>query len=321
LTFIAANAAFRSGNIERARNLAQTWSDSINAWESSLGPLDRTRYQYYQLAGHVNYEVGLPVEALKAYAKALDYAPTPYRKAFLWMSMAQVERELGLGDQSWEHGVAAVEAWLASPYPQTAGSWIAWLSLEARTPEKRRQIESLEAKRQEAGGVEINRVSRAMTELYRLLADLHYGADPAGLVPRLDAIIDDLEKAGSWPNLVTLLATRAVVAGRLSDRNIMDQTIAKARELISTKLAADARPPAQFFLESAHALALRDVGAYDEAFHTLFERALEARGKYPGGVGPEEQTALEALYYLGALAGYDPGTIERRVRSTMTATA
>jgi len=235
--------------------------------------------------------------------------------------MAQVERELGLADQSWEHGIAAVEAWLASPYPQTAGSWIAWLSLEARTPEKRRQIESLEARCDEAGGVEINRVSRAMTELYRLLADLHYGADPAGLVPRLDAIIVDLEKAGSWPNLVTLLATRAVVAGRLSDRNIMDQTIAKARELIMTKLAVDARPPAQFFLESAHALALRDVGAYDEAFHTLFERALEARGKYPGGVGPEEQTALEALYYLGALAGYDPGTIERRVRLTMTATA
>jgi tetratricopeptide (TPR) repeat protein len=321
LMFIASNTAFRSGNVEKARVLAENWSRLINKWEKALGPLDRVRYQYYQLSGHINYDVGLPSEALKAYTLALTYAPTSYRKAFLWMSMAQVERELGLFDESWEHGIAAVEAWLQSPYPQTAGTWIEWLSLEARTSDKRSLIELLRERSKHAGGVEINRVSGAMTELYRILADLRYGADPSKLAPRLDSIICDLESAESWPNLVTLLATRAVLAGRINDRETMNMSIEKARGIISTKLTADSRPPAEFFLESAHALALRDVGAYDEAFTTLFERAMEARAKYPGGVGPNEQSTLEALYYLGALAGHDPAGIEKRVRATLSETA
>jgi hypothetical protein len=317
LMFIATHATYRSGDIEQGRILAEEWSNLINSWEITLGQMDRTRYQYYQLAGNLCYEVGLMSDALRAYSMALDYAPTPYRKAFLWMSMAQVERETGLSDESWEHAVDAIDAWLQSPYPQTAGTWIEWLSLEAGTDEKHAAIDTFRIRKDTAGGVEINRVNRAMTELYHLLADLHRGADPATLVHRLDPLVEELERAGSWPNLVTILATGAVIAGRLGDRETVDSTIERAREIISSKLAPDARPPVEFFLESAHALALRDVGEYDDAFNTMFERALEARTKYPGAVGPEEQTAIEALYYLGALAGHDPVKIEKRVRATL----
>ena len=317
LMFLASDAAYRSGDIRKAQELVEGWSEFITLWETVLGPLGRARYQYYQLVGHLSYDVGLPEEALRGYEKALEYAPTPYRSAFLWISMARVERELGLTEKSWRHAVDAIEAWLESPYPQTADTWIEWLSLDADSSDRKAVIGQLRRRKEAAGGLETNRVARAMTSLYRLLGDLHAGASPVQLAPLLDPIIAELEKAGSWPNMVTLLATRAVIAGRMGERDKMDKAIGDARNLISSKLAPDARPPAEFFVESAHALALRDVGAYDEAFHTLFERALEARAKYPGGVGPEERTAFEAVYYLGALAGHDPATIERRVKEVL----
>ena len=93
----------------------------------------------------------------------------------------------------------------------------------------------------------------------------------------LDNLIVELEKAGTWPNLVTILATKAVVAGRLNDRELMDESIDRARSLVNEKLDDDSRPPAEFLLESAH-----------------------------------------ALYYLGALAGHDPETIERKIRDTIS---
>jgi len=318
LTSMAATAAFRAGDVNLARELVDDWADTITAWEGVLGPLPRQRYQYYQLVGYLDYEVGLYEQALAAYSKALEYSPTPYRSAFLWLSQAQIERVLGQHDpQSWKHASDAIWALLASPYPQTAATWIEWLALDSDTPEKAAEIENMRSELEKAGGVEINRVTRAMTELYRLLAKLHRFADPEEIARTLNGLIDELEKAGSWPNLVTLLATRAVVAGRLNDRESMDEAIGKARAVMASRLDVDSRPPAEFLLESAHALALRDVGAYDEAFSALFERALEARRKYPGAYGPDERTAVEALYYLGALAGNDPDTIEKRIRDTI----
>lgn len=317
LTFLAASAAFRGGDTDGARRIAEAWAEKIDKWEESLGGLPRQRYQYYQLVGHLDYEVGLYEPALEAYEKALEYAPTPFRKAFLWLSEAQIERYMGRTKESWEHASSAIDAILESPYPQTAALWIEWLALDADTSDKRAEIESMRRRLESAGGVEINRVTRAMTELYRLLARLRTTDDPSGLALTLDNLIDMLEEAGSWPNLVTILATRAVVSGRLNDRQSMDDAISRAREIMTGKLADEARPPAEFFVESAHALALRNVGAYDEAFNALFERALEARKKYPGAMGPDEQTAVEALYYLGALAGNDPDTIQKRISDTI----
>ena len=302
---------------DRAREMAEDWSESIGKWEAVLGPLTRQRYQYYQLVGHLDYEVGLYAQALEAYEKALEYAPTAYRKAFLWLSQAQVERLMGRDEGSWAHASEAIDALLASPYPQVAAVWIEWLALAADSDEKQAQIGEMRSKLEKSGGVEINRVTRAMTTLYRVLARLRTTDNPADLVPVLDRLIDELERTGSWSNMVTILATKAVVVGRLGDRETMDQTIARARELVGERIAEDSRPPLEFFLESAHALALRNVGAYDEAFHAIFERALEARKKYPGAMGPDEETAVEALYYLGALAGNDPETIEKRIRDTI----
>jgi tetratricopeptide (TPR) repeat protein len=320
LVFIAVNAAFRSGDLSRAHELAEYWSNAINRWEKVLGVLERQRYQFYRISGHIDQEVGLLDASVEAYNRALEYAPTAYTRAFLWISLARVERELGHAEDCWKHAIDAIRAWQESPYPQTAVSWIEWLAVDAGTPEKQLEIDTLRTRQNEVGGVEINRIVRAMTDLYRLLASLRSGADPIDLVPHLDRLIVEMEEAGSWPNLITILATRAVVLGRLEDREKMDESIERARELIRGKLAPDARPPVEFFVESAHALALRDVGEYEEAFHTLFERALEARKKYPGGLGPDEQSALEALYYLGALSGYDPDTIEKKIRSSLALT-
>jgi len=317
LTFIAANAAFRAGDVARARDIAEKWSGNVNSWEAILGPLARQRYQYYQLVGRLDFEVGLYEPAIEAYAKALELAPTPYRRAFVWFNMAQIEHHLGHIDASWEYASKAIDATLSSPYPQAAATWIEWLALDADSPSKLSEIENMRSRFRKTGAVETNRVTRAMTRLYRVLATLRSTEDPSGIVPILDELIRELEGAGSWPNMVTILATKAVVAGRLDDRDAMDDAIAKARTLISTKLAPEARPPHEFLLESAHALALRNVGAYDEAFAMLFERALEARMKYPGAVGPDEKTALEAIYYLGALAGHDPETIEKRLRDIL----
>ncbi len=317
LTFIAVNAVYRAGDIAKARNITENWAKIIESWESTLGPLPRQRYHYYRLVGNLSSEVGLLEPALDAYSKALEFAPTPYRKAFIWLNEAQIERELGRDKESWDHGVLAIDAFLESPYPQTAAAWIEWLALNADTGEKQMMIEDMRTRLIRSGGLEINRVTRAMTELYRVLAVLHSTDNPAEISPTLDKLINELESAGSWPNLVTILATKAVIAGRIDDRGAMQDTIDRARELISDKLAPEARPPAEFLLESAHALALRNVGAYDEAFNALFDRALEARSKYPGGVGPDEKTALEAIYYLGALAGYDPNTIEKKIRDTI----
>ncbi len=318
LTYIAANAVYRAGDVAKAREIVDNWSAIIEKWENVLGTLPRQRYQYYRLVGRLNQEVGTYEPALEAYTKALDYAPTPYRKAFIWLSQAQIERELNRRDESWSHAVMAIDATLNSPYPQTASTWIEWLALEADTPEKESEIEKLRLRLKGLGGEEINRVARAMKELYRVLGTLHTTSDPVGIVPVLDNLIVELEKAGTWPNLVTILATKAVVAGRLNDRELMDESIDRARSLVNEKLDDDSRPPAEFLLESAHALALRDVGAYDEAFSTLFEDALEARMKYPGAIGPDEKSALEAIYYLGALAGHDPETIEQKIRDTIS---
>ncbi len=317
LTFIAINAAFRSGDLERAQKLADRWSEAIDRWEKVIGGLERQRYQYFRIVGHLDHEVGLLDASVEAYHRALEHAPTAYTRAFLWISMAQVERELGHAQVCWSHAVDAIRAWQDSPYPQAAVPWIEWLAVDADSPEKQREIDELRAHQDEVGGVEINRVVQAMTRLYRVLASLKTGADPSELAPHLDSLIGELEEAGSWPNLITLLATQAVVYGRLEDRDRMASSIERARKLIEEKLAPEARPPSEFFVESAHALALRDAGEYAEAFDTLFERALEARKKYPGGVGPEEKTALEALYYLGALAGHDPDTIEKRIRTSL----
>jgi len=179
------------------------------------------------------------------------------------------------------------------------------------------ELKSLRKKARSAGGTEINRVVSMMTRMYKLLTDLRSGADPSDLIKPLDSMIDEFEKAGSWSNLITLLAAKAVISGRLEDRNAMEGAVKSARECIEGHFPPEARGPQEFFIENAHALALRNVGAYEEAFETLFEKGLEARRKYPGGFGPEEQTALEALYYLGALAGYDPDTIEGKIRSTI----
>jgi len=317
LTLIASNAAYRTGDIESAREIASNWSKSIENWEKVLGLLPRLRYLYFRLTGRLNFEVGLYEPALEAYSKALEYAPTPYRKAFIWLAEAQIERELGELDASWDHAINAIDAILNSPYPQTAAPWIEWLASDLDDPGKTSVVDNLRNRLEISGGLEINRVTSAMTSLYRTLTELHTTSNPASITPVLDQITLDLENSGSWPNLVTLLSTKAVVAGRLGDRDLMNQTIDKARTIITQKLTPDARPPAEFLLESAYALALRDVGDYDEAFNTLFERALEARKKYPGGVGPEEMSALEAVYYLGALAGYDPDTIERKIRDTI----
>lgn len=317
LFFIATNAVFRTGDVERARELAEEWSDLISKWERSLGSLPRQRYQYYQMVGHLNYEVGLYEAAIEAYTMALEFAPTPYRKAFLWLSLARIERSLGQMDECWDHATAAIGAIIDSPYPQAASTWIEWLALDADTTFKQSELETLRKQLKDAGGEEINRVTRAMTRLYRLLASLRAGVDPSEISPVLDHLIDELEGLESWPNLVTILATRAVVSGRLNDRAGMDESIAKAREILDLKVAKNARPPMEFFLENAKALALRDIGDYNEAFSTLFEKALEVRMKYPGGMGPEERTTVEAIYYLGALSGYDPDTIEKKISRTL----
>jgi len=321
LYYIGANAAYRAGDIENAREMADDWSELIEKWEFVLGPLSRQRYQYYQLAGQLNFEVGLLEPALDAFTKALDFAPTPYRKAFIWLRQAKIEREMERGDESWEHAVAAIEAFLESPFPQAAASWIEWIGLDAESEPRRAKIDALREEFDRIKGIdglEINRVTRAMTELYRILGELRTTSDPGNLNTRLDDLITELEKIGSWKNLITLLSAKAVVAGRLNDRESMDSAISRARDIINTKLTDDARPPLKFFLESAHALALRDVGAYEEALNTLFEKALEARKMYPGGFGPDERTAMEAVYYLGALSGLDPETIDRKIRDTIS---
>jgi len=321
LYYIAANAVYRAGNIEKAREIAETWSGLIEKWESILGPLMRQRYQYYQLVGQLNYEVGLLEPALEAFHEALSYAPSPYRRAFIWLRQAKIEREMARLDDSWMHAVLAIEAFLESPFPQAAATWLEWLALDADTPKRKTEIGRLKEKFgriDRINSLEINRVTRAMTELYRILGELRTTSNPGKLNSRLDTLIDELEKAGSWKNLVTLLATKAVVAGRVNDRDTVDKSISRAREIINSKLTDDVRPPQEFFLESAHALALRDVGAYEEALNTLFEKALEARKKYPGGYGPEEKTAMEAVYYLGALSGLDPDSIDRKIRDTIS---
>jgi hypothetical protein len=190
--------------------------------------------------------------------------------------------------------------------------------MEADTPEKEGLVGFLRSRCESEGGQDINRVSRAMASLYRAQAELRNGSDVSLISRELYGLTKELEEAGSWPNLVTILATLVVALGRQGSQESMERTIGRAREIVETKLEPDARPPAEFFLESAYALALRDTGAYDEAFNTLFERALEARLKYPGAVGPDEQTALEALYYLGALAGQDPAVIEKKVRAVIS---
>ncbi|HDS29501.1 MAG TPA: hypothetical protein ENN67_00515, partial [Firmicutes bacterium] len=257
LYFIAINAALRSGDPSGAKVLAESWSNAINRWERVLGVLDRQRYQYYRIVGHINHVVGLLDAGVDAYNHALEHAPTIYTKAFLWMGLARIERELGRYDDCWKHAVDAIRAWQNSPYPQAAAPWIEWLAIDADSMEKRAEIENLRETQAKSGGVEINRVVKAMTELYRLIASLRTSDDPVEIAPHLDRLIVEMEKAGSFPNLVTILATRAVVYGRLEDREKMDESIGRAREIISEKLAPDARPPVEFFVESAHALALR----------------------------------------------------------------
>ncbi|MCX6645774.1 MAG: hypothetical protein NTY09_05385 [bacterium] len=317
LYFLATNALFRKGDVSHAQKIAMEWSDLIEKWEKILGSLPRQRYQYFQIVGHLNYETGVYEAAIGSYKKALEYAPTAYRKSFLWLSLARIERNLGKLDECWEHTSNAITAILESPYPQMAAAWIEWLALDAYSPSKLAQIKSMRDKLGKAGGIEINRVTAAMTRLYRLLGSLKHGTDPSEIGPVLDKLISELEGLESWPNLITILATRAVVFGRMNDRDGMEKSIDHARELLSTKVAPDARPPIEFFLENANALALRDIGDYDEAFSALFERALQARMQYPGGMGPDEQTTVEALYYLGALSGNDPETIEKKIRDTI----
>ncbi|HEX9744581.1 MAG TPA: hypothetical protein VGB30_04055 [bacterium] len=319
LMFITASASFRTGNTERALEICDEWWRSIEKFEATLGQLDRQRYQYFQLVGQIQAEVGLHEEGLEAYARAIEYAPTRYRMAFIWQSMALSEAELGMMELAWNHSNEAIEAWLDSPYPQAAYPWVEWLASIADTDSKQEKITEFREQCGNAGIQDVNRVTSAMTVLFRLNADLRNRANPITLVEPLDEIIRNLTEAESWPNLYAILATRAVISGRLGNADEMDSSIALAREIIDTRLAPDARPPAQFFIESAYALALRDVGEYEEAFETLFDNALSARMKYPGNIGPEEQTAFQALYYLGALAGYDPETVESKVKSAMSA--
>lgn len=318
LFFIATNALYRSGDVEGARSLTELWLEQIQIWEKSLGMMSRVRYQYFQLLGNIFDEIGLPEQSLESYVKALDYAPTRYRKAFLWINMAQIERKLGLMSQSWNHSVDAIQAWLESPYPQTAAPWIEWLAKDADSPEKSSLLDTFRKILAESGGKEINVVTKSITRLYRLERELKEGIPAAEILPKLEEIISSLEEAESWPNVITVLAIEAVLAGRIDDRKSLDEAVIRAREIIDTKLTGDAKPPSIFLLESANALALRNVGAYNEAFKALFERALEARIKYPGSMGPDERSAIEALYYLGALAGYDMDSIEKRVRKLLT---
>jgi len=317
IMFLAVNAAFRGGDVAYARDIADEWSGKIEGWEGILGPLQRQRYQYYQLAGHLMSETGLFEDAIEAYKKALDYAPTPYRKSFIWLSMALCERNIGLTDNAWNHASMAVEALLDSPYPQAAARWIEWLALESTETKQDETLDRYRRKLASTGAVETNRVTRAMTDLYRMLRSLRTGSDPSLLAPGLENLADELIAVESWSNVVTILATCAVVAGRLDDRGKVDEIISHARSVIGEHISVEARPRMEFILEHAHALALRDVCAYEEAFRAMFEGALEARMKYPGGIGPDEETTIEALYYLGALAGYDPDAIERKIRDTI----
>ena len=319
LNYLAASAALRSGNSEHAFNMAYSWLEYIEKWEAAYGTLIRQRYQYFQLVGQLQDEVGLKRESLEAYSRALEYAPTRYRKAFIWLSMAQAEKSLGMLDSCWEHAIEAIEAWLDSPYPQTARQWIEWLDPVADTKEKSRKIEALRVIVRRVGVKETNKVVRAMTQLHEISAKIQDGGNLKELEAPLDQIIGELTTAGSWPNLVKILATRAVVAGRLDDPESMNKAIARAREIIEDKISPDRRPEELFFVESAHALALRDAGEYEEAFEMLFEKALESRKQYTGGIGPDEHTAFEALYYLGALAGHDPKEVEKRVKATLAA--
>ena len=315
---IAADSALREGNSNLASKDASEWIKMIDSWENVMGPLNLQRFFYNLLMGDLQDKEGNRRDGLDSYKLALEHADSDQKRAYCWHAIAEVEKKLGFRESSWNHMVIAVETWLKGHNPQIAERNINWLENEAETPEKKEKVELLRTQLKNTGAVAISRYRKAMIRFDKILADLRKGSGVHNLIQPLDELIEELNDIGAWPDLVYVLPARAVVESILDQPVAKESHIDRAREIIESKLSENFRPPALFFLENAHALVLRNLGNYEDAFQILFEHALDTRKKYPDNFGPEEKSTVEALHFLGAIAGHDEEMIEQKVKSVFS---
>ena len=318
---IAADSSFREGNSSLALQSADEWIQMIDTWEKVPGKLDVQRFFYNLLMGDIRDREGNRKESLNSYKLALEHADSDQKRAYSWHAIAEVEKKLGHKESSWNHMVIAVETWLKGHNPQLAERNINWLENEADTPDKKEKVESLRYLSQQTGVETINRYRKAMIRFDAIIAELRKGSGLQSLVTPLDDLIDELIEIGAWPDLVYVLPARAVVESMLDEPSEKESFIDKAREIIESKLSENFRSPALFFVENAHALVLRNMGNYEEAFRILFEHALDTRKNYPENYGPEEKSTVEALHFLGTIAGHDQVLIEEKVNTVFSTIA